>query len=40
MVPRDYNPHLGLLEKIPGLYMVMGKTAEVVAKRYKVNRES
>jgi acetyl-CoA acyltransferase len=40
MVPRDYNPHLGLLEKIPGLYMVMGNTAEVVAKRYKVNRES
>jgi acetyl-CoA acyltransferase len=40
MIPRDYNPHPGLLEKMPGLYMVMGNTAEVVAKRYKVNRES
>ena len=40
MVPRDYNPHLEFLEKMPGLYMVMGNTAEVVAKRYKVNRES
>lgn len=40
MIPRDYNPHSGLLEKMPGLYMVMGNTAEVVAKRYKVKRES
>jgi acetyl-CoA acyltransferase len=40
MIPRDYNPHPALLEKMPGLYMVMGSTAEVVAKRYKVNRES
>src|SRR5271154_5967113 len=40
MIPRDYHPHPGLLEKIPGLYMVMGNTAEVVAKRYKVSRES
>jgi acetyl-CoA acyltransferase len=40
MVPRDNNPHPVLLEKMPGLYMVMGNTAEVVAKRYKVNRES
>ena len=40
MIPRDNNPHPVLLEKMPGLYMVMGNTAEVVAKRYKVNRES
>jgi acetyl-CoA acetyltransferase len=40
MITRDYNPHPGLLEKMPGIYMVMGNTAEVVAKRYKVNRES
>jgi acetyl-CoA acyltransferase len=40
MIPRDNNPHPGLLEKMPGLYMVMGNTAEVVAKRYKVSRES
>jgi acetyl-CoA acetyltransferase family protein len=38
--PRDFNPHPVLLEKIPGLYMVMGNTAEVVAKRYKISRES
>ncbi|HXO04592.1 MAG TPA: hypothetical protein VN884_03055, partial [Candidatus Sulfotelmatobacter sp.] len=40
MITRDYNPHPGLLERMPGIYMVMGNTAEVVAKRYKVNRES
>jgi acetyl-CoA acyltransferase len=40
MILRDNNPHPVLLEKMPGLYMVMGNTAEVVAKRYKVNRES
>ena len=40
MITRDYNPHPVLLEKMPGIYMVMGNTAEVVAKRYKVNRES
>ncbi len=40
MIPRDNNPHPVLLEKMPGLYMEMGNTAEVVAKRYKVNRES
>jgi acetyl-CoA acyltransferase len=40
MIPRDNNPHPVLLEKMPGLYMVMGNTAEVVAKRHKVNRES
>jgi acetyl-CoA acyltransferase len=40
MTPRDFNPHPVLLEKMPGLYMVMGNTAEVVAKRYNVTRES
>jgi acetyl-CoA acetyltransferase family protein len=40
MIPRDNNPHPGLLEKKPELYMTMGNTAEVVAKRYKVSRES
>jgi len=40
MIPRDNNPHPGLLEKMSGLYMVMGNTAEVVAKRYRVSRES
>ena len=40
MIPRDNNPHPELLQKMPGLYMVMGNTAEVVAKRYHVSRES
>ena len=38
LTPRDYNPNLELLERLPGLYMVMGVTAEVVAKRYNVSR--
>jgi len=40
MIPRDNNPHPGFVGKMPGLYMVMGNTAEVVAKRYRVSRES
>jgi acetyl-CoA acyltransferase len=40
MMTRDSNPHPVLLEKMPGIYMVMGNTAEVVAKRYKVDRQS
>ena len=39
MLTRDNNPHPVLLEKMPGIYMVMGNTAEVVAKRYKINRQ-
>jgi len=38
LTPRDYNPNPELLERLPGLYMVMGVTAEVVAKRYNVSR--
>ncbi|MCI0701091.1 MAG: acetyl-CoA C-acyltransferase [Planctomycetia bacterium] len=34
---RDPNPWV--MEKKPGIYMVMGETAEVVAKRYKISRE-
>jgi acetyl-CoA acyltransferase len=30
----------GMLEQLPGLYMVMGDTAEVVAKRYKISRKA
>ncbi len=40
VIPRDSSPNSALLEKMPGLYMVMGDTAEVVAKRYKVNRQA
>src|SRR5579862_1984137 len=39
LVRRNHDPNPTLLEKLPGLYMVMGDTAEVVAKRYKVSRE-
>ncbi len=39
MTPAAGNPHPELQKRLPGLYMVMGDTAEVVAKRYKVSRE-
>ena len=39
MVP-DKSPHPRLKESKPGVYMVMGVTAEVVARRYGVSRES
>ena len=38
MAVRDNDPHPVLKETLPGLYMVMGATAEVVAKRYGVSR--
>jgi acetyl-CoA acyltransferase len=38
MAVRDNSPNPKLQEKMPGVYMVMGDTAEVVAKRYKVSR--
>ena len=37
---RDSSPHPWVKEHLPGIYMVMGDTAEVVAKRYKVTREA
>ena len=40
MTPRDHDPNPKLLEQMPGVYMVMGNTAEVVAKRYKISREA
>jgi acetyl-CoA acyltransferase len=40
LTSRDFNPNPQLLEQLPGLYMVMGVTAEVVAKRYKISRQS
>jgi len=40
MTPAAGNPHPELQRRLPGLYMVMGDTAEVVAKRYKVNRQA
>ncbi len=37
---RDNSPNPELQRRLPGLYMVMGETAEVVAKRYRISRRS
>src|SRR5580692_12297366 len=39
MTPAAGNPHPELQKILPGLYMGIGYTAEIVAKRYKVSRE-
>ena len=40
MMQRDNSPNPVVKQEHPGLYMVMGETAEVVAKRYNVSREA
>jgi acetyl-CoA acyltransferase len=40
LVARETDPHPRLLEMSPGLYMQMGDTAEVVAKRYGISRRA
>ncbi|MGQ0734835.1 MAG: thiolase family protein [Acidobacteriota bacterium] len=40
MMQRDNSPNPWVKEHHPGLYMAMGETAEVVAKRYGVTREA
>jgi acetyl-CoA acetyltransferase family protein len=40
MMQRDSSPNPWVKEHHPGLYMVMGDTAEVVAKRYRVPRRA
>jgi len=40
MMKRDADPNPWVKEHKPGIYMVMGDTAEVVAKRYKVSRQA
>jgi acetyl-CoA acetyltransferase family protein len=40
MMERDSSPNPWVRERHPGLYMAMGETAEVVAKRYKVGRQA
>ena len=40
MLQRDSSPNPWVKEHKPGVYMVMGDTAEVVAKRYKISREA
>jgi acetyl-CoA acetyltransferase family protein len=39
MMQRDSSPNPWVKERLPGIYMVMGDTAEVVAKRYKITRQ-
>jgi acetyl-CoA acetyltransferase family protein len=40
MMVRDDSPNPWLAEHVPDLYMTMGETAEVVARRYGVSREA
>jgi acetyl-CoA acyltransferase len=40
LIRRDDEPNPKLLGSAPAIYMAMGDTAEVVAKRYKISRES
>jgi acetyl-CoA acyltransferase len=40
MMQRDSSPNPWVKEHFPGVYMVMGDTAEVVAKRYNVSRQT
>lgn len=40
MMNRDDSPNAWVKEHHPGIYMVMGETAEVVAKRYGISRDA
>src|SRR2546427_6828631 len=40
MMQRDQCPNPSVMAQHPGLYMVMGETAEVVAKRYAISRQA
>ena len=40
MLQRDNAPNPWVQEHYPGIYMVMGETAEVVAKRYHISRQA
>src|SRR5882724_10557650 len=40
LTARDSDPNPWIKEHVPGIYMVMGDTAEVVAKRYGVTRQA
>src|SRR6202022_1862615 len=39
MIERSTSPNPWIQEHYPAIYMVMGETAEVVAKRYKISRQ-
>jgi acetyl-CoA acetyltransferase family protein len=40
MMVRDNSPNPWVQEHVPGIYMAMGDTAEVVAKRYNITRQA
>jgi acetyl-CoA acetyltransferase family protein len=40
MMERDTSPNPWVKEHYPGIYMAMGETAEIVAKRYNVSRQA
>jgi len=40
LIVRDNDPSPALKQKYPGVYLVMGETAEVVAKRYQIGRRA
>ena len=40
LIVRDNDPSPAVKQKYPGIYMVMGETAEVVAKRYNISRQA
>ncbi len=40
MIQRDNSPNPIVKDQHPGLYMVMGETAEVVARRYGISRDA
>jgi acetyl-CoA acyltransferase len=40
MITRDNSPSPIVQDRYPGVYMVMGETAEVVAKKYNISRDA
>ncbi len=40
LTPRDVDPHPELARDVPGIYMEMGTTAEILAQRYRISRGS
>jgi acetyl-CoA acyltransferase len=40
MVQRDASPNPTVQKRYPGVYMIMGETAEIVAKRYGISRQA
>ena len=38
LTPRDVDPHPQLVRDVPGIYMEMGTTAEILAQRFRISR--